>query len=289
MKAGTPILVALTFLLLAAPAGAQQWVDQNEGTMAQDVGAVAAGWTGDGSLGIAMSFYNRLWGAGDRLNLYIDADANRATGDPGGAEYGVFYEQYGDGSATLYGVWQGTGFAIVPAGLRPVVEMGGWAILLPPHLIGAPAGPVAFRVSTRYLPAAIAFDHAPDTGSYLVPARTAVGGATGPAAPVAPGAAAPPAAPAVPTPASQSPSARAARAAVRRAFRRRNVRLTSTRCRARSAARSTCAVTGRRGRWRYRGTATVGQSAAGVSVLVRGTRRRAGCARCASRRFTWRR
>jgi hypothetical protein len=282
-----PLLVVVLFLLLAAPASAQQsWTDpQGDTGLAPDIGPVVAGWDDQGNLGFAFGTFQRLWYAGDRVTVFIDTDMDpQAT-----ADYAVWFEQTGTAAYVSLGRWGGTGFLIQDVRVPFQTGLGSLVIALPAPYIGAPAGPVRFWATTYYLPARTSgpFDErAPDAGAYTVE-RTSTAGVAGPAVPtpapaptVAPPAgAAPPAQPAL--------SAGSARAAVRRLFSRRKVRLTSVRCRSVAPARRSCAVAGRKGAWRYRGTAAVERvGSAGMITVFRGTRRR--CSRCAARRVTWR-
>jgi hypothetical protein len=284
-----PLLVVVLFLLLAAPAAAQQsWSDSKGDTgLAPDIGPVVAGWDEHGNLGFAFGTFQRLWYAGDRVTVFVDTDMDpQAT-----AEYAIWFEQTGTASYVSIGRWGGAGYLIQDVPVPFQTGIGSLVIAVPGAYLGAPTGSVRFWATTRYLPAATSgpFDErAPDAGAYTI-ARTSTAGVAGPGAPTpAPAPTATP--PAVAAPPAQPPlSASAARGAVRRLFSRRKVRLTSARCRSVAAARRRCAVAGRRGAWLYRGTVAVERVGnAGMTVVFRGTRRRAGCPRCAARRVTWR-
>jgi hypothetical protein len=281
-----PLLVVLLVLLMAAPASAQQsWTDpQGDTGLAADIGSVVAGWDAQGNLGFAFGTFQRLWYAGDRVTVFIDTDMDpQAT-----ADHVVWFEQTGTASYVSLGRWGGSGYLIQDVRVPYQTGLGSLIIVVPAAYIGAPAGSVRFWATTHHASAATSgpFDErVPDAGAYTVE-RASTAGVAGPGVPT-PAPAAPPAGAAPPV--QPALSARAARSAVRRLFSRRKVRLTSARCRSVGRARRSCAVAGRRGSWRYRGTAAVERvGSAGMTTVFRGTRRRAGCARCAARRVTWR-
>jgi len=280
-----PLLVVALFLLLAAPAAAQQsWTDPKGDTgLAPDIGSVVAGWDEHVNRGFAFGTFQRLWYAGDRVTVFVDTDMDPQVT----AEYAIWFEQTGTASYVSIGRWGGAGYLVQDVPVPFQTGIGSLVVAVPGAYLGAPAGSVRFWATTRYLPATTSgpFDErVPDAGAYTVE-RTSTAAVAGSGAPTP--APAPTATPPVAAPPAQPVSAGIARAAVRRLFSRPKVRLTSARCRSVATARQRCAVAGRKGAWRYRGTVAVERvGSAGMTVVFRGTRRRTGCARCEAHRVT---
>ena len=135
-----PVIVVVLFLLLAAPAAAQQsWTDTAGDTgLAPDIQGVVAGWDDQGNLGIGLGVGQRLWHAGDRVTVFVDADL-----DPQAlAEYVIWFEQASDRAYVSIGSWNGSGYYIQNLAVPFSTGLGSLIIVVPGTHIGSPTGPV---------------------------------------------------------------------------------------------------------------------------------------------------
>jgi hypothetical protein len=288
---GVAVLAPLA-VPVSAPAASVRWYDSvgdhdAGGGAALDIGSVVVSWDDAGNVGASVepAGPHRL-GAGDRITVLIDSDANDATGGAG-ADHAIFYEKYGSGDAAFLRAWGGSGFdvAVPQSTLAWHGQSDRVSVQLHRSELGWPSAGIRVWVVSP-TPDAPVRDRAPDAGAYLLAPLPAAlpSPSPGPAPAPTPG-------PAPAPVAAHGLTAAEARAAVRRLVRRRlgaRARVARLRCAASGVSTAACALRVRRGAYRWRGAVKVVEGPRGRRrAAFNGSRVKVRCRRDCRRRVRW--
>lgn len=269
------LTVALSSSAAAAPGqgGGTDPVGDN-GYNAPDVHTVAALWDGE-MLAFGVDVTQSGLFSGDRFSVQIDANRD------GVADY-LLMLQCCEASRWM-GAWNGVGWNIdIPQStFQATYDAGRLQMFVNRAEVGRPEGTLWFRVQTLFA-AISSWDLAPNSGWYVLPQESTVGGSGDP-----PPAAPPPAQQAPPGSAVPAIDAARGRRTIRSLVRRRlgrRAQITRLTC----TAQMRCRLAVRRGTWRYTGTASVRVLESGAyRASFEGTRARRGCGRRCRTRVRW--